>query len=121
MSADMHRTILTISKDEMLQHSRTLLLESAGYRVVALQPKDIRSFLGDGSQPNPALVLLCHSLSEADKQKISVVVKQKHPNLRVMAMYNVEGDTATYVDRRITNMHSPQHLLNSIEELVGGD
>ena len=57
----MTKSILTVSRDQRLQHSRTLVLQHGGYLVsAASNDKEAISFVENEKSIN--LVLLCHSV-----------------------------------------------------------
>jgi CheY-like chemotaxis protein len=59
------KSILTISRDQPLQSTRTFILEQAGYSVsAALNDNDAVAFV---AEPNTlSLVLMCHSVSRSE-------------------------------------------------------
>lgn len=109
------KRILTISRDRLLQASRTLLLESVGYTVIALASDDaVAEFMKLAMHPTIDLVLMCHSVPERNRVLLCKVIKLIYPAAPILMLYNGYDPTAAVVDGRLENMHDPQSLVETL-------
>ena len=110
-----NKTVVTISRDKPLQITRTLLLEEAGYKVIALgSDVAVRQYLRlpYGSQPN--LVLMCHSVPEASRVALCSAMKLRFPSAPILMLYNGYDPTAAEVDGRL----DPKGPLDTVQLLL---
>jgi len=113
------RHILTISRDQALQATRTLLLEHTGYTVTALlSDSAVTEFLATVPLPALDLVLVCHSVPERSRIRLCDDLKVAFPNTPVMMLYNGYDPTTANVDGRIVNTHDPKALVEALAMLV---
>ena len=113
------QTVMTISRDEPLQATRTMLLEQNGYKVVPLGSDDeVRDFLKLRAQPVPNLVLMCHSVPEKSRVALCSEIKVRYPFAPILMLYNGYDPTAAVVDGRLENMRDPQALLDTVQILL---
>ena len=113
------QTVMTISRDEPLQATRTLLLEGIGYKVVALgSDAEVRDFLKLLDRPTPSLVLMCHSVPEKSRVALCSAIKVRYPFAPILMLYNGYDPTAAVVDGRLENMRDPQALLDTVRLLL---
>ena len=118
-SAPPAKTLVTISRDQPLQSTRTLLLEQAGYSVIPLgTDASVHAFLKSPDQPAINLVLLCHSVPEASRVVLCRAFKSRHPRTPVLMLYNGYDPTSAPVDGRLENMLDPQALLDTLQVLL---
>ncbi|HSE47989.1 MAG TPA: hypothetical protein VLA96_02145 [Terriglobales bacterium] len=111
--------ILTISRDQVLQHSRTLLLQHTGYTVTALLGDSaVSKFLDAAARPALDLVLMCHSVPEPSRVRLCDDLKLAYPDTPVLMLYNGYDPTAAKVDGRIMNTHDPKALVDALTMLV---
>jgi len=113
------KTVVTISRDTALQMTRTLLLERSGYKVVALgSDAAVREFLRLPHQPQPNLVLMCHSVPETSRVALCNGIKFRFPSAPILMLYNGYDPTVAQVDGRLENMRDPQALLDTVQLLL---
>jgi CheY-like chemotaxis protein len=63
------KTVITISRNEPLQMTRTALLRNAGYSVVALtSDAEVMKYIASEGRPAINLILLCHSVPERSRR-----------------------------------------------------
>lgn len=106
-------SILTISRDRTLQHTRTIILERAGYAVsAALNDKDAVSFVE--APNNIGLVLMCHSVPEASRQFLVTRIKELKPKLPILMLYNGYDPTDAKVDGSLHSLETPDAMLDMI-------
>ena len=106
-------SILTISRDRVLQNIRTMVLEHAGYTVsAALTDKDAVAFV---ESPNAiSLVLLCHSVPEASRISLVTRIKELKPKLPILMLYNGYDPTNAKVDGSLHSLETPEAMLDLI-------
>jgi DNA-binding response OmpR family regulator len=106
-------SILTISRDQVLQHTRTIILERAGYTVsAALSDKDAVGFV-EGPN-NIGLVLMCHSVPEASRKSLVMRIKELRPKLPILMLYNGYDPTEAKVDGSLHSLETPEAMLDMI-------
>ena len=109
----MTKSILTISRNQPLQHSRTLLLQHAGYLVsAALNDKEAINFVETEKSIN--LVLMCHSVPEASRVSLVARIKELKPKLPILMLYNGYDPTEAKVDGSLHSLETPEAMLNMI-------
>jgi DNA-binding response OmpR family regulator len=113
------KLIVTISRDESLQFTRTALLHQIGYSVIALQSDtDVLKFLATPGLPFVNLMLMCHTVPEASRVALCKALKAKRPESPILMLYNGYDPTLAEVDGRLENMHSPEAFLDVVELLI---
>lgn len=114
----MGKSILTISRNQPLQHVRTLVLQSAGYQVsAALNDKEAIRFVENEKSIN--LVLLCHSVPEASRVFLVNRIKELKPKLPILMLYNGYDPTNAKVDGSLHNLETPDAMLDMIGFMTG--
>jgi len=108
------QSILTISRNRILQQTRTLILEQAGYSVSAAHSDEEALRFLEASEPY-GLVLVCHSVPEASRVRLVNAMKAKFPSMPILMLYNGYAPTAAQVDGSVLCMDtSPVSLLTMI-------
>jgi len=112
------KSILTISRDSILQNIRTLVLQHAGYQVsAATNDKEAIAFV---DAPNTlSLVLMCHSVPEASRVFLVDRIKALQPKLPILMLYNGYDPTNAMVDGSLHSLETPEALLNMIGFMTG--
>lgn len=107
------KSILTISRDQSLQITRTLILQQAGYMIAAaLNDKDAVGFV-EGPTPLD-LVLMCHSIPEPSRILLAAEIKKLKPRLPILMLYNGYDPTSANVDGSLHSLETPEALLDMI-------
>jgi CheY-like chemotaxis protein len=113
------KTVITISRDEPLQMTRTVLLRHAGYSVVALTTDaEVMKYLASDARPSINLILLCHSVPEASRISICRALKKSIPNAPILMLENSYDPTSAEIDGRLENIHSPEAMLDTVQLLI---
>ena len=113
------KTVITISRDEPLQMTRTALLHHAGYSVVALiSDADVMKYLALDGRPTINLILLCHSVPEASRISLCKALKKSIPNAPILMLENGYDPTSAEIDGRLENIHSPEAMLDTVQLLI---
>ena len=107
------KSILIISHDRVLQHTRRLILERAGYYVSSAHTKD-EAIRFVESSTSYSLVLLCHSVPEKSRLFLVDILKKLQPSLPILMLYNSYDPTEAKVDGSLHSLDSPTALLNMI-------
>ena len=77
-------TVLVFGRDFQLVHTRSLILEKAGFHVrTASSLPDIQQLL---PEPTIDVMLLCHSLSSHDCTEALNIVHERWPNIQTIAL-----------------------------------
>jgi CheY-like chemotaxis protein len=107
------KSILTISRDQPLQSTRTFILERAGYSVsAALNDNDAVAFVAEPN--NLCLVLMCHSVPEASRVLLVNKIKALNPSLPILMLYNGYDPTLAKVDGSLHSLETPDAMLDMI-------
>jgi len=113
------KTVITISRNEPLQMTRTALLNRAGYSVVALtSDAEVMAYLALKERPAINLILMCHSVPETSRVSLCHAIKENIPNAPILMLYNGYDPTLAEVDGRLENVESPQALLDTVQLLI---
>lgn len=113
------KTVVTISRNEALQMTRTELLRRAGYSVVPLTTDaEVVKYLSLDERPSINLILLCHSVPEASRISLCKALKKSIPNAPILMLENGYDPTSAEIDGRLENVHSPEALLDTIQLLI---
>jgi DNA-binding response OmpR family regulator len=106
-------SILTISRDRLLQKTRTIILQRAGYKVsAALSDKAAVGFVE--APNNIGLVLMCHSVPEASRISLVTRIKELKPKLPILMLYNGYDPTEAKVDGSLHSLETPDAMLDMI-------
>lgn len=106
-------SILTISRDRVLQQTRTIILERAGYSVsAALNDRDAIGFVE--TTDDIRLVLMCHSVPEASRMFLVTRIKELKPTLPILMLYNGYDPTQAMVDGSLHSLETPEAMLDMI-------
>ncbi|HEY5027210.1 MAG TPA: hypothetical protein VIK39_02290 [Candidatus Angelobacter sp.] len=107
------KSILTISRDETLQNTRTLILQQAGYHVSpARNDEEAICFIENSNSFD--LVLLCHSVPESSRMYLVTRMKALYPKLPILMLYNGYDPTEAKVDGSLHSLDTPIALLDMI-------
>jgi|SRR5450432_406607 CheY-like chemotaxis protein len=110
-------SILTISRDEVLQNTRTLILKQAGYHVSpARSDEEAIAFVENTNSFD--LVLLCHSVPETNRRFLVSTIKALHPKLPFLLVNNGFSGEAD-VDASLHSLAPPTAMLDMIGVLIG--
>jgi DNA-binding response OmpR family regulator len=96
------KLVVTISRDEPLQATRTALLHQAGYAVIPLgSDTDVMKFLETHGLPFVNLIVMCHSVPERSRVALCDAIKAKRPESPILMLYNGYEPTVAKVDGRL--------------------
>lgn len=113
------KTVVTISRNEALQMTRTELLRRAGYAVIALTTDaEVLKYLRSDERASINLILLCHSVPEASRISLCQALKKNIPNAPILMLENGYDPTSAEIDGRLENIHSPEAMLDTVQLLI---
>ncbi len=107
------KSILTISRDQLLQSTRTLILEREGYSVfAAVNDNDAVALVA--APNNLSLVLMCHSVPEPSRVFLVNKIKALNPQLPILLLYESYDKTLAKVDGSLHSLETPEAMLEMI-------
>ena len=106
-------SVLTISRDQSLQSTRTFILEAAGYSVYAALDDDAAVAFVAASN-TLSLVLMCHSVPESSRVVLVNKIKALNPKLPILMLYNGYDPTLSKVDGSLHSLETPEAMLDMI-------
>jgi len=112
------KTVITISRNEPLQMTKTELLHRAGYSVFPLTSNaDVMRFLALDGRPAINLILMCHSVPDSSRSPCKAI-KERILDAPSLMLYNGYDPTDAEVDGRLENVHLPEALLDTVQLLI---
>ena len=108
--------LLSLSTDPELSLLRKRLLETAGHEVVALNTeKEALEEVAGTTKFD--VVLICHRLPDATARKAIRLLRDKHPEVKVVYMVHLYGEwPEVEADRYVVGADGPDALLRVIRE-----
>jgi DNA-binding NtrC family response regulator len=110
--------ILMYGRDPLLQKTRQLLLQSAGYQVeIAERFSDIRKI---SALHRVDLLILCHSITQEDALIAAELIERRWPDSKCLAL-SAERD-APDIDpcgEWLQALEGPRKFINKVQKLVG--
>ncbi len=106
-------SVLVFGRDYQLVHTRSLILEKAGFRVrTASSLPEIQQLL---SEPTMDLMLLCHSLSPQECNEALLLTHQRWPHIQTIALVSGSSDCGSkYTDAVMEAIEGPAKLINTV-------
>jgi CheY-like chemotaxis protein len=111
------KSILSIGRYKMLQQTRTLILQHAGYEVAEASTDGQAIGFLEGSIAFE-LVVMCHSVPEPSRLLLAAKIKASHPKLPILMVSQGFETTAAQVDSFVHGLESPASLLHMIDALM---
>jgi CheY-like chemotaxis protein len=109
--------ILSLSTDPELSRLRQSILESAGHEVVSLLTEK-EAVAAAQSSDDFDVALLCHWFPSAVARQTVRLLRQHHPDTRVVYIVHVYGEwPEVEADRYIVGADGPQALVRVLEEV----
>jgi hypothetical protein len=111
-------SILMYGHDAYLLATRQWVLESRGYRVLALA--DLDGFAAIPQTPAIRLVLLCHSLSAEECEAAMSLARARWPEIQSLVL-DVDGSRAPagLLGQLLHTMDGPAKLIAMVGKLMG--
>jgi CheY-like chemotaxis protein len=109
--------ILSLSIDEELSQLRKTVLEAAGHDIVSLT-SDKEAVKAASAPEHYDVVLLCHRFPTATARQIVRLLRQSHPDTRIIYIVHVYGEwPEVEADRYIVGADGPGALVRVLEEV----
>jgi DNA-binding response OmpR family regulator len=108
--------LLSIGADPSVLATRSDVLKRAGYLVsTASSESSARQILGQGGFD---LVVVCHSLSSADRSKVVQAVRASEKAPKIVAISR-QSEPEADADGSVHSLDGPAKLLECIAEVLG--
>ncbi len=109
--------ILSLSIDDELSQLRRTILEAAGHEVLALTSE--KEALKAAQAPEQYdVVLLCHRLPSATARQTVRLLRQSHPDTRIIYIVHVYGEwPEVEADRYVVGSDGADALIRVLEEV----
>ena len=109
--------ILSLSSDSELSALRRAILQAAGHQVESLtSDKEAVKTVEGPTQYD--VVLLCHHFPAATARQIVRLLRQGHPDTRIISIVHVYGEwPEVEADRYVVGADGPDALVRVLEEV----
>jgi len=106
-------SVLVFGRDHQLVHTRSLILEKAGFHVrTAANLPDIQQL---PAQPPIDVMLLCHTLSGDDCDGALAITRDRWPSIQTIAMVSGRSDCGSKsTDASIDASEGPAKLVSAV-------
>ena len=109
--------ILSLSTDQELSQLRKTVLEAAGHEVIALT-SDKEAVKAASAPEHFDVVLVCHRFPSATARQIVRLLRQSHPDTRIIYIVHVYGEwPEVEADRYIVGADGPDAMIRVLEEV----
>ena len=109
--------ILSLSIDQELSYLRRPVLEAAGHEVVALTSEKEALKAAQAPEQYDA-VLICHRLPAATARHAVRLLRQSHPDTRIIYIGHVYGEwPEVEADRYVVGADGPDALIRVLEQV----
>lgn len=109
--------VLSLSTDQELSQLRQTILEAAGNEVVSLLSEKEALATAQSSEDFD-VVLLCHRFPSATARQVVRLLRQHHPDARIVYIVHVYGEwPEVEADRYIVGADGSQALVRVLEEV----
>ncbi len=105
-------SILVFGRDPLLLDTRASILRLAGYRVIALTPKE-------GTPPTEAvnLLVLCHTLTAAERNALQLFAAAQRPAAGLLCLTPTEGSLEGFPDH-FNIFDGPAKFVETVQKLL---
>jgi DNA-binding response OmpR family regulator len=112
-----HARVLVISRDEMLLRSREMILGAFFAVRGAGRFSEARALL---TSNNFDLIILCHSLTVDECERLAAMARERAPRCQVLAMTaSSRGSLQPWADKQLGVDAGPYGLLKKCAEMLG--
>jgi DNA-binding response OmpR family regulator len=109
--------ILSLSSDPELSELRRAILEAAGHQVRSIT-SDKEALQAAQGPERYDVVLLCHRLPTALARQVFRLLRESHPDTRIIYMVHVYGEwPEVEADRYVVGADGPDALVRVLEEV----
>ena len=117
----MEWTVLCVSKISAAQVTRNMILERAGYKVIAIaNPEDaVRIFMPSAIDA----IVLGDSIHAGQRNDLARTFKRLSPSVPIIALSNTSGSQVPsgIVDEQLESLGDPQLLLEALKRALARD
>jgi len=108
-------SVLVFGRDYQLVHTRSLILEKAGFHVrTASSLPDIHQLL---SEPSMDIMLLCHSLSNQECNEALSITHERWPRIQTIALISgSSGCGSDSADVVMESTEGPAKLISAVRK-----
>ena len=108
-------SVLVFGRDHQLVHTRSLILERAGFHVhTAASLADIQLL---PSKPHIDVMVLCHSLSTQDCDEALILTHERWPDIQTIALVAGPSDCGSDSTDAVMETHEgPAKLINAVRQ-----
>jgi DNA-binding response OmpR family regulator len=112
-----HARVLVVSRDEMLLRSREMILGAFFVVRGAGRFAEARTLL---TSNNFDLIVLCHSLTPDECERLAAMARDRAPRCQVLAMSATSrGNMKPWADKQLGVDAGPYGLLKKCAEMLG--
>ena len=109
--------ILSLSVDQELSHLRRTVLEAAGHQVIVVTSQEEADKAVQKPEPYDA-ILLCHRMPAATARQAVRLLRQSHPDARIIYIVHVYGEwPEVEADRYVVGADGPDALVRVLEDV----
>lgn len=112
VGSDVH-TVLCIGKEPTLLGTRIQVLRSAGFAAVS--SSELGNGLGQFATEDFDAVVLCHTLSPAERRAAFEFIRFYSPSTAVVKVFPTDSEGSPYADRTVS--YDPQSLVSQLGKL----
>jgi len=110
------QSILVFGTDALLLDTRRRILENAGFGVTwSITLEDTVQSL---REKDVALLLLCHTLSSEDCERVIAVAHSITPTIVILALATTSGPCVEKSDVVVHQMSGPQKLVETVQTIL---
>jgi hypothetical protein len=116
---DMGLTILCVSRASAAQVTRNLVLEQAGYRVLATEdPQEAERIFSDGGI---SAVILGETIQAQQRIELGASFKRIKPSVPIVLLYRMNGFRVPpgIADEQVESLGGPKLLLQALGRVLG--
>jgi len=105
-------SVLVFGRDHQLVHTRSLILEKAGFHVrTATSLPDIQQL----SEPTVHVMVLCHSLSKQECDEALIITHERWPQIQTIALVSGSSDCGSdSADTVMEATDGPAKLISAV-------
>ena len=112
-----HARVLVVSRDEMLLRSKTKKKKTKNTKQNTRRFNEARALLTSDTFD---LIVLCHSLTPDEAERLASMARQRSPRCQVLAMTaSSRGTLKPWADRQLGVDAGPYGLLKKCAEMLG--
>jgi DNA-binding NtrC family response regulator len=110
-------SVLVFGRDYQLVHTRSLILEKAGFRVrTAASLPDLHQLL---AEPTMDVMLLCHSLSTEECDQALALTQQRWPRIHTISLTSgSSGCNSEPIDAVMNAVDGPAKLIQEVSRHI---